>query len=489
MATWITNTISTNGCCWDYLYLYFDGDATLPEDPGNWENWDTPRGQPAIDFANRASSFGAVPVYTYYELIATSPSPWQEDKYMDKLTNASTMNAYFENFKFLMQKITESGVPTAILHHEPDLWGFIHEDIIAGSNDPSTVAMQVKGSGHPDAAGYADNVVGFSQALLHIRDIYAPNVVMAIHVSPWVERQLFRADLSQTQLDFYLAKHVAFNGALMVPNRWDVFFMDTHDADADWAWLTNGQNRWWDFTATNTAGLPANFVRSRYVLDELSTGLGMRFFLWQQPNGNTYYKTMNNSNGHYRDNILEYFLPPVSSYSGPGDNSSHIAEYANAGLLGIMFMSGGACCGVVGPWDYKGDGITNPSSQTAGKSPESTWGTAISTYADDDGGYIRLGNAAYCAAGAYPLPRNPTAIYTYTAFPTLTPTTTNHIALNFLPLGRQINFEVTLPQPGAFRLQVFDIMGKETRIFQMFNYFGLSCMSLNYKAVVIAAES
>jgi hypothetical protein len=36
----------------------------------------------------------------------------------------------------------------------------------------------------PDAKAYPNNA-GFAQALLHIRDKYAPNAVLALHSSAW----------------------------------------------------------------------------------------------------------------------------------------------------------------------------------------------------------------------------------------------------------------------------------------------------------------
>ena len=45
--------------------------------------------------------------------------------------------------------------------------------------------MQVGSSGQADVAGLADNAAGFAQAIVRLRDRYAPNVVLGYHFSTW----------------------------------------------------------------------------------------------------------------------------------------------------------------------------------------------------------------------------------------------------------------------------------------------------------------
>src|SRR5260370_18642429 len=92
------------------------------------------------------------------------------------------MNAYFANFKLLMQKVGAFGKPT-VIHVEPDFWGYMEQRAAGG--DASTVAAKVGGSGFADVAGIPDTVQGFGDALLKLRDLYAPTAIMAVHASAW----------------------------------------------------------------------------------------------------------------------------------------------------------------------------------------------------------------------------------------------------------------------------------------------------------------
>ncbi|HZM08335.1 MAG TPA: hypothetical protein VFC11_07800 [Methylocella sp.] len=104
------------------------------------------------------------------------------------------------------------------------------------------------------------------------------------------------------------------------------------------------------------------------------------------PIGNTLSRTENDTTNHYQDNRAQYFLTP--------GNKPNITNYANAGVIGILFGEGAA--GNTTYWDAANDGITNP--------PAIDGNTLVSTYADDDGGYLRTRAAAYYASGPVPSP-------------------------------------------------------------------------------------
>jgi hypothetical protein len=98
---------------------------------------------------------------------------------------------------------------------------------------------------------------------------------------------------------------------------------------------------------------------------------------WQVPVGNQYYLTENNTDGHYQDNRTEIFLA----------NSSAMQA---AGIQAVLFGAGNA--GQTTYTDAKGDGITNnngvPTTDLLGGC--NACNTHVSSYADDDGGYLRV---------------------------------------------------------------------------------------------------
>jgi hypothetical protein len=95
------------------------------------------------------------------------------------------------------------------------------------------------------------------------------------------------------------------------------------------------------------------------------------------PVGNQYYLTENNTDGHYQDNRAELFLANTSALQA-------------AGVKAVLFGAGNA--GQTTYTDAKGDGITNnsgaPTTDVAGGC--NACNTHMSSYSDDDGGFLRI---------------------------------------------------------------------------------------------------
>jgi hypothetical protein len=179
-------------------------------------------------------------------------------------------------------------------------------------------------------------------------------------------------------------------------STFDVVSNDIADHDS-------GQSgNWWDRTNVTFP----NFNRYLQYASALSAESGRGILLWQVPVGNQYFDTENNSPGHTQDNKAAYIL-------------GHIADFANAGVIGVLFGPGTSGTAVQ---DSRHDGVTNPA-------PISTYecnrcNTHTSIYADDDGGYLRITVGSYYISGGYPLGRGtpPTPTATPTGSPTSSPT-------------------------------------------------------------------
>jgi hypothetical protein len=95
------------------------------------------------------------------------------------------------------------------------------------------------------------------------------------------------------------------------------------------------------------------------------------------PVGNQYYLTTNNTDGHYQDNRAEIFLANTSALQA-------------AGIQAVLFGAGNA--GQTTYTDAKADGITNnggvPTTDLLGGC--NACNTHVSSYADDDGGFLRI---------------------------------------------------------------------------------------------------
>ena len=112
------------------------------------------------------------------------------------------MTAYYGDFATAMQRLgtgSYGGVHgfggTAVVHVEPDLSGYAEPAVLDNAHcygfctgqgsDAALLRAAVAGSGLRAVAGYPDTYQGFNRALLHLRDRYAPNVLLAFHVSDW----------------------------------------------------------------------------------------------------------------------------------------------------------------------------------------------------------------------------------------------------------------------------------------------------------------
>lgn len=151
--------------------------------------------------------------------------------------------------------------------------------------------------------------------------------------------------------------------------------MDDHDAG--W-WEAQGANNqyfthWWDPTNTTFP----NFTRYLTWVAELKTKTARPQVVWQVPAGNQYFLTMNNTCGHYQDDVGPYFI-------------SHAADLFSAGLIAVLFGAGNNCQSSY--TDAMNDGVTNnsgaPTTDLAGYC--NACNTHVSTWPDDDGGYLRI---------------------------------------------------------------------------------------------------
>jgi hypothetical protein len=340
----------------------------------------------------------------------------EAQKDLSNLNNTSTMASYFQNFALLMKRLgsgTYDGIAgfgkTAIVHVEPDLSGFAEQSVLDNSkcygycagqgNNPALLHAAVNSSGVSDVAGYPNTYQGFNQALLHLRDRYAPNVRLAFHVSTWATSNDIGSStdpsLDATALGQEAGSFAAQNGA------YDLIFNDVGDRDAGYyKYVYNNPHAWWDKLNVTFP----NFHRWETYIGAIHSAAGKPIMIWQIPEGNQYFDTENNTNGHYQDNRAEYFF-------------GHMDELAQAGVIGLLFGAGNG--GSTVNADGMNDGVTNPASlcPSDGVSSGQVCNTNTSTVSDDDGGYLRMAGQQYYANGGYPLTGSSPATATNTPIP------------------------------------------------------------------------
>jgi len=162
----------------------------------------------------------------------------------------------------------------------------------------------------------------------------------------------------------------------------------------------NNPHAWWDKLNVTFP----NFHRWETYIGAVHSAAGKPIMIWQIPEGNQYFDTENNTNGHYQDNRAEYFF-------------GHMDELAQAGVIGLLFGAGNG--GSTVNADGMNDGVTNPASlcMSDGVSSGQVCDTHTSTVSDDDGGYLRMAGQQYYANGGYPLTGSSPATATNTPIP------------------------------------------------------------------------
>ncbi|HYR13673.1 MAG TPA: hypothetical protein VEQ67_05565, partial [Mycobacterium sp.] len=371
--------MTSSGVPWRYRYQYLAGGVNTGT---GWETWNSPAGAFAAMYMTNSAANSYIPVFTYYELLQSQPSTGsnESDRDYSNLNNATTMNAYFANFKLLMQQAGTFGKPV-VVHVEPDFWGYMEQKAAGAS--AATVSAKVGGSGFAEVAGIPDTVQGFGWALLKLRDLYAPNAVMALHASAWgsgidiassTDAAINAAAVADVTAGFLNSAGITSNP---YGSTWDLVFNDVDDHDAGW-WEKQGADNlsfthWWD---PSNSAYP-NFNRYLAWVSELKAKTARPQVVWQVPVGNQYFLTMNNTCGHYQDNVGPYFI-------------NHAAQLFTAGLIAVLFGAGNGCQTSYG--DAASDGVTNNGGATTTDAPGycNACNNHASVWADDDGGFLRI---------------------------------------------------------------------------------------------------
>jgi hypothetical protein len=378
-----------------FRYQYLAGGANTGS---GWATWNA-NGDFAKFYIQDSMANGIIPVFTYYMMLQSTPSTGASEGQRDSsnLQNTSTMTAYYNDLKLLFQKAGAFPTQPVVLHVEPDLWGYVEQ--LNTNNDASTVAAKVSETGLAELAGLPSNVSGFARAIVKLRDTYAPNVMVAYHISVWgTGTDIALSNPPDATVDALGAKAAAFYNSLGA--NFDLTFAEFSDRDSGfYQYVYGNPNAWWD---------SEDFRRNVRFLGDFSSATNKRIVMWQIPLGNTKMRAQNNTTGHYQDNRPEWLLDEPAR--------THLAAYRDAGVVAFLF--GGGAGGTSCACDGQSDGVTNPAAvngnayvSAAGTGAPSFNGTTLTTpyAANDDGGFFRWKAWQYYQTGAIPLTSAPGA--------------------------------------------------------------------------------
>jgi hypothetical protein len=355
-------------------YHYLSGGVNTG---AGWQTFAGGDGAFVGNYVADSQASGFMSWFSYYMLQQSAPGNAQTDERLKvtvNLVSLPTMTAFYEDLRVFFERAAATGVDPVVLHVEPDLWGYVQRSAIG--DDARSVPAKVAATGLPELAGLPDDVAGFAQAIVRLRDRYAPNVLLAYPVSVWgTGVDIAISDPIDADVDTLAARTAAFYRSLRA--NFDLLAFEFADRDAGYREVVDhaGREGWWN---------GADFRRNERYVGDVTRALQRPGVMWQIPLGNTRMLAMNNTTGHYQDNRVQTLLEP---------SLTELKRYRDAGIVGLLF--GNAVAGTTCACDATGDGVTNP--------PPIDGNLATSLSADDDGGYFKAAVTRYAAAGSLPV--------------------------------------------------------------------------------------
>lgn len=264
-----------------YLYIYIlDGGMSNAEDFRDWY---------IAPFIVDAVSIGATPFFTFYQLLDIGKRlgyTGNEPQIVHSCMNSNAcMTDYFNNYIWFLEVLADLA-PTAVVHVEPDSWGFMMWAMgTEGNSDAQSIGAQVAATGIDDVQAFENTAAGLGQAMVALRNKYAPSVRLGWHASnfrvstrPEVVTSFFS---TMGSWDLLVTEHI--RGCTDDATWWN-----------PWDDALFSANRTWFQTLTNASGLP--------------------MMLWQVPVGDHDY------------HLLE-----------DGPSYSYISQIAQDGVIGALF--------------------------------------------------------------------------------------------------------------------------------------------------------
>ncbi len=337
-------------------YQYLAGGVNTGK---GWQSWN-PGGSFVSRYIAESRAHHMVAVFSYYQIRQSLPGAANSDETaadLGNLADVATMRAYFLDLKVFFQRAAAARGPV-VLHLEPDLFGYIEQHAHGG--DAASVPAAVASTGLGALAGLPDNAAGFAQAVLALRNRYAPNVIVGYPISIWgTGIDIHLSHPSPATVDAIAAQAAAFYRSLRAD--FDVTFTELTDRDAGYAeTVDHARGAWWH---------AVDFSRDLRFLSDYHRAVAKPIVMWQIPLGNTLSPVLNNTPFHYRDNKVQWFLG--------ASGAAHLRAFARAGLVALLF--GG------------------------GQSQDTDAGESSGDGRPDDGGYFDARARAYYRAGALPL--------------------------------------------------------------------------------------
>jgi hypothetical protein len=279
---------------------------------GCYQDDQVPPGRFVSGFAasNQSATPPRIPMFTYYQFLQASGANEGADE-IAHAADAGLMSRYLADWRFLLQQV---GMATALLHVEPDFWGYAQQQ----TNDATAVPAAVASANPTDCGGQPNTIAGLGKCMIAMVRRYAPNAKVGLQASVWATKLDPIGDASVDATGE--AKKVAAFLAACGGGGSDFVVVETSDRDGGYYETVEHKRATWD--AANST-LP-NFHRDFEWVKALTEALGVPALYWQTPLGNA---AQNDTPNHYTDNRVDYFF-------------THMGELARAHAVGALFGAG-----------------------------------------------------------------------------------------------------------------------------------------------------
>ena len=275
--------------------------------PGFWPTWNSPDGTYVTSTAQAAKDYGAVPMFTLYQMTANGEGN------LSSINDATFMNKYWGQVRLMYQRIAESDKP-ALVNVEPDFWGFAASQ--APGRDLTKMAAAVRGQ--PECSTLPDTVAGLGQCFVQMGRKVAPKALIGFPPAFWngtpVEVAAMMRAAGANQADFSVAQNSDRDAGC-------------REAASRPAECQNGSAPfYWD--ASNQTSPNFHDNQKQYSDYRTALGNGLPILWWQTPMG-VPSDTPGGTDQHYRDNHVDYML-------------TNTQEYGDMHTIGMVFSAGGS---------------------------------------------------------------------------------------------------------------------------------------------------
>jgi hypothetical protein len=279
---------------------------------GCWQEDDREPGLFVSRFIATAEQHNLMPMFTYYIILQASGVHEDAAAIMNVANDTTFMTLYFNDFRFFLQRV---GNHKAIIHIEPDFWGYAQHV----STNPGAIPAKITAANSTDCASQENSVAGMGRCMIAMVRKYAQNASVGLHASGWGagydsilndDPSVDVAAQGERAADFLLAC-----GA----GQSDIIVADISDRDAGY-YQSIGDNTWLDAADSTLPNFVQAFTWSRSVARRANKPI----LWWQVPVGNM---RLSDTSYAWKDNRVDYFF-------------SHPDRVAESGAIGMAFGSG-----------------------------------------------------------------------------------------------------------------------------------------------------